>query len=285
MPELAAVNGRISPIDEAKISINDRGMVFGDGVYEVIASYRGRLFLFDEHLRRLRRSLDAIRMEYVEIEPIAEQMNYLFERAALPRAKVYLQITRGTAPRDHAFPVPTRGPNVIITVREVHEIDQAKLDRGVACITHRDIRWGRVDVKTTNLLPNCLAKQAALDRGCFDAIFVSGEGIVREATSANLFAAKNGGLWTHPTDERILGGITRAKLIELARPKGIEVREEKFDVDFLLGADEVFITGTTTEVLPIINVDGRPIGGGKPGPLARRMLALLTEWLLMNVDS
>ena len=279
MPELAAVNGRVSPIDQAKISINDRGLVFGDGVYEVIASYRGKLFLFDEHLARLRRSLDAIRLDYVAIEPIAEQIQQLYKRAELPRAKIYLQVTRGTAPRDHAFPAPRPKPNVIITVREVHEIDPAKLEHGVACITYRDTRWGRVDVKTTNLLPNCLAKQEALDRGCFDAIFVADDGVVREATSANLFVAANKEIWTHPTDEHILPGITRAILIKRAPEKGIVVREEKFTKDFMIAADEAFVTGTTTEVLPITRIDGQPVGNGQPGPAAKTMRELLTEWV------
>ncbi len=283
MPELAAVNGQITKIDQAQISINDRGLVFGDGVYEVIASYQGKFFLFDAHLKRLRRSLDAIRLEYVPVEPIAQQICELFDKCAMPRAKVYLQITRGAAPRDHAFPVPRPEPNVIITVREVHEVEPTKLERGVKCITWRDIRWGRVDIKTTNLLPNCLAKQAALDAGCFDALFVSDDGIVREASSANLFAVKNGALWTHPTDEHILPGITRAKLVELAHEHAIELHEEKFDVRFLLAADEAFITGTTTEVLPVTQIDGHTIGKGAAGPLSMRMFKLLTDWVMNNL--
>jgi D-alanine transaminase len=279
MTEMASVNGKITPIDEACVSINDRGLIFGDGVYEVIVSYNGRLFLLEEHLRRLRRSLDLVRMDYVLVPPLADQINRVFAAAAIPRAKVYVQVTRGNAPRNHAFPAPRPTPNVIITVRPFTAIDPAFFADGVACITRPDLRWGRVDIKTVNLLPNCLAKQDAAERGCYEAIFVSDTGEVREATAANVFVVRGGTIRTHPETERILPGITRTAVVDLIRKAGLPLVEEAPSVEDLFAAEEVFLSGTTTEVMPVVRLDDRPVADAKPGPIARRLLTLFREWI------
>jgi len=282
MPELASVNGHITPIAEARVSIDDRGFLFGDGVYEVIVSYHNKLFLLAEHLKRLRRSLDCLRMSYVGTTEIVEQVQKVFTAAAMPRAKVYIQITRGYAPRRHHFPDPQVKPTVVITVREFPPMAEDLFEDGVSCITRPDIRWGRVDIKTVNLLPNCLAKQEAVEHGCFEAIFVSPEDIVREATAANLFIIRDGRVLSHPADERILSGITRQVILDLAAQAGLRPEERTFTRQEMMEADEVFLSGTTTEVMPVVHIDNHLIQRGDPGPHSRRLLKLFREWTAKN---
>lgn len=277
MPEIAYVNGHILPFAEATVSINDRGFTFGDSVYEVITAYNGRLFLFTEHLERLRRSLDGIRMEYVDVADIGEQIKQTYERALMPKAMVYLQISRGVAPRSHAFPAERPEPTVIITVREFPHKEAELVARGVSCITAPDIRWARVDIKTTNLLPNVLAKQQAVEAGCYEAIFIGADERVLEGTSSNIFVVKNDTLYTHPTNHKILPGITRRFLIGLAEKAGIAVREEWVTREDLYAADEVILSGTTTEVTPVLRIDDRQIGSGKPGPVTQKLYELFLE--------
>lgn len=279
MPELAMLNGEIMPIAEARIPVEDRGFLFGDGVYEVVVSYHGRLFLLDEHMARFRRSLDAIGMAYVPLPPLVEQIHRAFDAAGFARAKIYIQVTRGAAPRNHAFPSPPVEPNVVIMVREFPPVEESFFQEGVFCITHPDIRWGRVDVKTVNLLPNCLAKQAASERGCYEAILVAADGIVTEATAANAFFVRGQTVFTHPENERILGGITRHAVLELCRQAGLEVVEEAASIQQWRQADELFLSGTTAEVMPVVRLDDQPIGDGRPGPVSRRLLALFREWI------
>jgi len=279
MPELASVNGKISPIGEACISIDDRGFLLGDGVYEVIVARRGKLLFLDEHLARLRRSLDQVRMSDVAMPPVAAEIHRLCNAAALADAKIYLQITRGAAPRNHAFPQPPVAPNVVITVRELHPLSPQFFADGVACLTRPDNRWGRVDIKTINLLPNCLAKQDACEQDCFEAIFIGPDGEAREATAANLFVVCDGAVWTHPANERILSGVTRNAWLRLMRDWGLKVAEKAVSQTQMMAADEVFLSGTTTEVMPVVRIDGRAVGDGRPGPMSRRILALFREWV------
>lgn len=282
MPELASVNGRIVPIEEACVSIDDRGFLFGDGVYEVIVSYYGKLFLLAEHLKRLRRSLDCLRMNYVGTTEIVEQIQNVFAAAAMPRAKVYLQITRGQAPRRHHFPDPQVKPTVVITVHEFPPVPEEYFADGVFCITRPDIRWGRVDIKTVNLLPNCLAKQEAVEHGCFEAIFVAADEVVTEATAANVFIVSRGRVISHPADEHILPGITRHVILELAEQVGLRPEERSFTRQEMLDADEVFLSGTTTEVMPVVRIDNHLIRGGEPGAHSRRLLRLFRDWTANN---
>lgn len=280
MPELAYVNGDITPIDQAYVPIEDRGYQFGDAVYEFFASYHGRIFALEDHLDRLEKSLDALAFAPIRRDMIRDAVTETFHRAGYDRAGIYLQISRGVGPRNHAFPSDAK-PQIIVTVRPVPEVAQPLLLEGAKAITVSDIRWGRCDIKTVQLLPNAWAKQRAMEAGADDAIFVSDNGVVREGSASNVFIAANGTLITHPLTPRILPGITRARLIGICKEKGIAVREDYFDKSVMMAADEVFLTGTVTEVLPITRIDGQPIGHGKPGALAPNLF----EWLRQSAGA
>jgi D-alanine transaminase len=274
MPELAYLNGNILPIDQAMVPIEDRGYQFGDAVYEYIASYGGKLFFLEEHLDRLERSMAELSFPPVSRDKIRQAIVDLFERSGIERAGLYLQISRGVAPRNHPIPDACR-PQVVMTVRPVMDKPPVVLEQGAAAITTLDQRWGRCDIKTVQLVANVLAKQKALAAGCAEAILVSAEGVVREATSSNVFIVKNNRLVTHPLTPEILPGITRQLLIEICRQEKIAVDERFFGATELFAADEVFLTGTVTEVFPIVKVDNKTIGAGKPGPMSARLLELL----------
>jgi D-alanine transaminase len=276
MPELAYLNGKIMPIEAAMVPIDDRGYQFGDAVYEFIASFNGRLFAVEPHLDRLENSLRALNYPPVSRQQVREAIEATFTQAGLANGGVYLQISRGVAPRNHAIP-DTLTPQIVITVRELPSAPGALRQTGARVITLPDIRWGRCDIKTVQLLPNTLAKQQALESGANDAIFVSPEGIVREGTTFNVFILDKGCLLTHPKTPRILPGITRDQVIAICREQAIPVHEVYFDKERLMAAEEVFSTGTVTEVMPIVQVDGHPIGTGQPGPMAHRIFELLRK--------
>ncbi len=283
MPELAYVNGEFMPIEQAVVPIEDRGYQFGDGVYEVIASYEGRLFMLEAHLDRLERSLRELGYAPISREAIRASVEELFDRAGYDRAGVYIQITRGVAPRNHAFSAGTPH-QVVMTVRPVKEIPEQLRNNGATAITVRDTRWGRCDIKTIQLLSNCLAKQQALEAGGDDAIFVSDQDIVREGTSSNLFIVSNGRLVTHPLTQAILPGITRMVVMDLCKSAGLAVEETFFGMDALVTAEEVFFTGTITEVLGVARIDGKTIGDGKVGPTTRRIYDLLRSQALAQAS-
>ena len=276
MPELAYLNGEIMPIDQARVPVKDRGYQFGDAVYEYLASYKGRLFAVEAHLDRLENSLGALSFPPMSRDLMREAIMSTFSKSAIDRAGVYVQISRGISPRNHAFP-DQASPQIVVTVRHAPEPPEAYIHEGIKAITVTDIRWGRCDIKSVMLLPNVLAKQQALEAGTQDAIFVSSDGVVREGTSSNVFVCKEGRLSTHPLTPTILPGITRAVLIDICREKEIEVDETYFDRQALLAADEVFLSGTVTEVLPVVEVDGQTIGKGRPGPMSRQLLAHLGQ--------
>lgn len=268
MPDIACVNGRFGPLAGAVVSVEDRGFQFGDGVYEVIRTYRGRPFAVDEHLTRLERSAQALQLS---LGPSRAQWIVLIEEglrlSGLPEAKIYLQITRGQAPRDHPFP-PSLPPTTVLTFRELHPLDVSIRQAGVRAILLEDIRWGRCDIKSVNLLANVLARQQAKDAGAFEAILLR-DGEVTEGSVSNVMVVRNGTIQTAPEGPRILSGVTRAKVLELAKKEGIPVAETIFRREDLLGASEVFLTGTTVEVLPVVRVDGQVIGPAVPGPIAQ----------------
>jgi D-alanine transaminase len=276
MPELAYLNGEILPIDKAQVPIEDRGYQFGDAVYEFIASYNGRLFYLEEHLDRLDRSLNGLFFPSVSREAIRKAVLTLFEKAEIQRAGIYIQISRGVSPRNHAFPDGVR-PQVVMTIREVEEKPPELRKNGATAITLEDFRWGRCDLKTVQLLPNVLAKQKALAAGAFDAIFVSSEGVVREATSSNICIVADGTVITHPLTPQILPGITRMVVIDLCRELDIPVSERFFKTDALYGAEESFLTGTVTEVLPIVTIDRHRIGDGQVGPVTAKLYETLRQ--------
>jgi D-alanine transaminase len=283
MPDLAYVNGEFMPVDQAMVPIEDRGYQFGDGVYEFIASYEGRLFMLDAHLDRLERSMRELAFDPISRAEIQTVIVDLFKRSGYPRAGIYIQISRGVAPRNHAFGQDMT-PQIIMTIRAVKEISELRR-KGATAITVQDLRWGRCDIKTIQLLANCLAKQKALDSGCDDAIFVSDQGVVREGTSSNLFIVTAGRLTTHPLTDNILPGITRMVVFNICKAANLGLEESFFNTETLYSADEVFLTGTVTEVLPIVRIDGKSIGDGKVGPTTRRLYDLLRKQALTGVDA
>jgi len=265
MPEIAFLNGQYLPIDEAKVSINDRGYQFGDGVYEVIRSYNGRLWALERHLARLKRSLAEIDITRISIDEVREAIGATCEKSGLSNMLVYVQITRGVCPRKHNYPEGLK-PVLVITVREFPERPQEIFVQGVRAISFPDIRWLRRDIKSINLLPNILARQKAISAGVYEAILVQEDGTVTEGAATNVFAVIDGVVRTHPAGPRILPGITRGVVIETAREMGISVEERAFQQDEMLAADEVFLTGTGDEVLGIVEIDGETIVDGKVRP-------------------
>jgi len=271
MPELAYVNGKILPISEAVVSIEDRGYQFADAIYEVIASEAGKLFCLEYHMERLERSMVALHYPALSLEDIEKAVLTLFEKAALPRAAVYIQISRGVAPRNHAYDNSTLRPQIVMTVRPIQEASTSKREKGISVISVIDTRWGRCDIKTVQLLPNAMAKQRALDCGADDAIFITDEGIVREGTSSNLFIVSDGTLYTHPLTPEILPGITRRVILDICRKLRYPVIEQFFTLEEAHAADEVFLTGTIAEVMPVVTIDDEPVGDGTVGEISRSL--------------
>ena len=270
MPELAYVNGTIGPIEEARVSIEDRGYQFADAVYEVIVSYNRVPFLLEEHMQRLKRSMAGLQFPPVDLTALEKEMRNLFDVSEIDNAALYLQVSRGCAPRNHAYG-SQMAPQIIMTIRPAPIIPTEKRTNGYKVITVPDSRWGRCDLKTVQLLSNGMAKQQALDSGADDAIFVGDDDVLREGTSSNLFMVVNNEIITHPADERILPGITRQAVIDICDQLNVPVRLEKMILSDLANVEELFITGTVTEVLPVVAVNGNPVGDGKPGPVAQKL--------------
>jgi D-alanine transaminase len=269
MPEpLVYLNGEFVSYDTARVPVEDRGLQFADGVYEVVRYYDGRPFRMQQHLARLVRSAAGIELPLPPIEEIRQAMDALIEKQGLQDGTVYLQITRGPAPRAHGL-VPDPKPTVIAIAREARSVRPRPTLR---VVTMSDDRWARCYLKTTALLPNALARERARRLGADDAIFVR-DGFVMEATASNVFVVTNGRLLTPPLTNYILPGITREAVVELATGEGISVFEEPVSAHLLYQADEVFLTGTNSELGPIVAVDGRTIGDGRPGPVFNRLLA------------
>lgn len=271
MGELAYLNGVFGPISEAKVSIEDRGFQFGDGIYEVVVAYNGRLFQMAPHMQRFRRSAAAIGLEYDfdanPLEPIIEEG---LKRSGFSDAMVYLQITRGVAPRIHAIPESIT-PTVVMTFKALPTVSEERRARGAKVMTTPDQRWPNCYIKAIILLPNILAQTEAQRRGCEEAIFLSDEGQVRECTSSNVFIVSAGRLKTPPRTESVLHGVTRAFILECAAGIELPVDEEHFHVDALMVADEVFISSTGVEVLGVTSIDDQPVGNGQVGPVTRRL--------------
>jgi D-alanine transaminase len=275
MSRIAYVNGRYLPLADATIAIEDRGLQFGDAVYEVWALRDGRLLDEEGHYERLARSQAALNFPApVTRGQVAAVVAETVRRNRVTDGLVYLQVSRGTAPRDHVAPKGIR-PNMIVTVRRKDWAGpDAAAARGISVITVPDIRWGRVDIKTVNLLPNTLAKQAALDAGAQDAWLVDREGLITESTAQNAWiVTSDGSLVTRPLGHDILPGITRATVRALAEALQIKVEERCFGVAEAKAASEAFISSATSFVTPVISIDGAAVGTGKPGPVAARLRA------------
>lgn len=274
MSRVAYVNGRFVPYREAAVSVEDRGFQFADGVYEVWAVIGGRLADAEGHFVRLERSLSELRIAPpMGRAALGRVLHETLRRNRVREGIVYLQVTRGAARRDHPFPPADTRPTLVVTARSVPvSVGEAKAEHGVAVITQPDIRWGRCDIKTVALLPNVLAKQAARDAGAYEAWLVDADGVITEGASTNAWIVdERGVLRTRDTGANILRGITRQTLIGLAESLQIKVAERAFTVEEAKRAREAFITAASTFVMPVVSIDGAPVGDGRPGPVAARL--------------
>lgn len=255
--------------ENTHIDIEDRGYQFGDGIYEVIRVYSGKIFRLQDHLDRFQRSADEIGLQLpYSLDRLRQLLQELVEVNHLADGTLYLQASRGIAPRSHPFPEASQ--SVIVAYTVVAERPLNHLQNGIRTIIQPDIRWLRCDIKSLNLLGAVLAKQKAKEHGCQESI-LHRDGTVTEGSATNAFLVKDGHLITHPADNLILHGITRQVVLELAEALEIPVKEEAFSLQDLNEADEVFVTGTTMEISPVIEIDGRPVGDGQPGTIVRRL--------------
>jgi D-alanine transaminase len=284
MSRIAYVNGRYLPMRSAMVHIEDRGYQFGDGVYEVSEAREGRLIDERRHLARLRRSLDALRIRAaMSPKALGVVLREVIARNRIGYGIVYLQVTRGVARRDHAFPTPEVSPSLVVTARPLNSRrNEALAAAGIAVISVPDNRWDRVDIKTIGLLPNVLARQAAIEQGARDAWFVDKDGAVTESASANAWiVTQAGAVVTRPADHGILRGITRTVLFDVVKAQGLIVEERAFTLDEARAAREAFVTAASQIVLPVVRIDGHVLGDGKPGPIAtalRREFHRYAEW-------
>ncbi|MBX3661369.1 MAG: D-amino acid aminotransferase [Burkholderiales bacterium] len=277
MSEIVYLNGKFMPIEEAHVPVLDRGFIFGDGVYEVIPVYSKHPFRLAEHLRRLQYSLDKVRID----NPMTEAewtrlVTEIVERNAGDDQSVYLQVTRGVAKRDHAFPKGVR-PTVFMMSNPLVTPAPALVESGVACISAQDYRWLNCDIKSVSLLGNCLLRQLSADAGATETILFR-DGKLTEASASNVFIVRDGVLLTPPKDNLVLPGITYDVVLEIARAREFQVEVRAVTEAEVRGADEIWVTSSTKEVLAVTTLDGKPVGDGRPGPLFRRMHALYQQF-------
>jgi D-alanine transaminase len=270
MNALANLNGEIMPLTEAKVPALDRGFLFGDAVYEVLRIYQGKPFLMREHFDRFARSLASVRITGVDLARLQKRMLDTVAAGPFQEAIAYLQITRGVAPRKHPFPEGV-APLEFLYVQEFRDPYAEERKAGAAVVTHPDVRWDRCDIKSTNLLANVLAAQAARETGCVEALLTLPDGTLTEGTHTSFFSVLDGSVLTTPKGNAILPGITRGLVLRLAKRAGIPVREQSLKKSDLPHVSELFLTGTTSEVLPVVRVDDHAIGDGKPGKVTRRL--------------
>ncbi len=280
MSSVVYLNGEYLPRSEAKLSVDERGFFFGDGVYEVTRAVDGHLFESGRHMRRLARGLKELRLTpSVSLEEIEAISLELLRRNDITSGEgtVYLQITRGAAPRTHHFP-PAGTPCTVFLSAGRFTLPTDKRATGVAVVTYPDIRWSRCDIKTVNLLGAVMAKQYATDHGAFESLFVK-ESAVTEGSHTNVFGVIDGELRTYPSSNLILPGITRDVVLELAREIGVPVNETPFHIHHIPDLQESFLTGTTTDVMPIASIDGKAVGDGKPGKVTMALYDALAARL------
>jgi D-alanine transaminase len=271
MSRIAYVNGRYLPHRDAMVHVEDRGYQFADGVYEVCEVRGGRLVDERRHLARLKRSLDELRIRMpMSLAALGIVLHEMIARNRIGYGIVYLQVSRGVARRDHAFPAPAVPPSVVVTARALNKArNEALAAAGIAVVSVADNRWGRVDIKTIGLLPNVLARQAALDQGARDAWFVDRDGAVTEGASTNAWIVTAAGtVVTRPADHDILRGITRTVLFDVIKAQGLRLEERPFTLSEAYAAREAFVTAASQIVLPVVRIDDHVIGEGRPGPVA-----------------
>jgi D-alanine transaminase len=278
MSRTAYSGGRYRPIGALAVPVEDRGLQFADGVYEVVKCVNGRICDLDRHLDRLDRSLSAVAIPRPTSRPaLVTVIREALRRNRLRDALIYLQIDRGVAPRNHLFPKSAR-PTLIVTVRRAAFPKPRELGEGVAVITMPDMRWKRCDIKSVALLANVLARQRAAEAGCREVWQVDADGLVTEGAGSNAYLVDGEGrVVTRSLGHEILGGVTREVVLELARAEGIGVLERPFTVEEALSAREAFLTSTSSLVLPVTRIDGRPVADGRPGPVTASLLRRYRE--------
>ncbi|WP_071396192.1 D-amino-acid transaminase [Bacillus tuaregi] len=273
--EIGYINGNYIGLNEKAVPIEERGQQFGDGIYEVIRVYNGKAFMLQEHLERLIKSGNAIKLPIKQkIEDFRSLINEAIVQSGLTDSCVYLQITRGISARNHLFPdVPI---SISMTVKPIIPLAKSIRENGASAIFHDDERWANCYIKSLNLLPNVLARQTAYEQNCVEAILVR-DGMVTEGTSSNVFIVKQGKVYTAPLSRYILAGITRVAVKNICEAESISFIEQSFSKEVLTKADEVFITNTTSEIVPIVEVEGHMIGTGRPGEVSRKLYNKLQQ--------
>lgn len=279
MSRVAYVNGEYLPQREASVNVEDRGYQFADGIYEVVHLYRGRFVDEDLHLDRLERSLREVRIPMpMRRAALVHVLHEVARRNRVSDGLLYMQVTRGVARRDHAFPAKATRPAVVVTIRRIPPYPRAAEPWATTAITQPDLRWARCDIKSTGLLPNVLARQAAREQGAAEAILIDGAGMVTEGAATSFWIVDaEGVLRTRPLSHAILPGCTRAALIEAMRDDGIAFEERPFSEAEMRAAREAFITSATSFVKPIVRIDGAPVGDGSVGPVTRRLFDLFAR--------
>ena len=277
--DVAIINDEMLPMSDLTPAYLDRGIFFGDGVYEVIRSYDGRIFALDEHLTRFERSLKEIRINHVEIAHIRQKVLAAFEKGGYPNAKIYFHMTRGSETRDH-MPGADLEPNFFLTLSRLHDDPEAK-QKGVAVCTHPDWRWKRCDIKSLNLLPNVLARIEAGKKGASEAVLVGDDGMVTEGAGSAFFAidGKKETVITRPLGHEILPSITRAMVFQVAQNVGLKVIEKALTPQQVADCDELFLAVTTKDVVPVTCFDGKVISDGRCGELTRRLIEGFKEFV------
>ena len=268
--QLVYLNGEYLPLSEAKVSVLDRGFIFGDGVYEVIPSYGSKALRFEHHMQRLQNSLDAVRIENpLSISQWKTIIDKLIENTDSQDQYIYLHITRGVASRDHRFPEKTK-PTVFVMSSVLNAVDPELLKTGITAVTLDDIRWQYCNIKAIALLPNILLRQQAVDKGAIEAILIR-DGNITEGAASNTFIVINGVIKTPPKDQKLLPGITRDLIVELAKAHDMPIEETAISEKEFLAADEIWLSSSTKEILPVTKINDQQVGDGKPGPIWQKM--------------
>ena len=280
MSRIAYVNGSYVLHRDAMVHIEDRGYQFADGVYEVCEVFRGALIDEKRHFERLAYSLAELQIEMpLRAGAFAVVVREVMTRNRIENGYIYVQVTRGVAPRDHVFPPKSVRPSLVVTARQVDpEKSEVTARKGISVITTPDLRWKRVDIKSIALLPNVLARQLARERGAYEAWLLDADGMVTEGAASNAWiVSEAGAVVTRQVDHSILRGITRTTLIEIIAAHGIKLEERKFSLEEAFTAREAFITGATTLIMPVVSIDGRLVGAGAPGPVASKLRAIFHD--------
>lgn len=277
MSQIVYLNGRFLPLEQAQVPVLDRGFIFGDGAYEVIPVYSRHAFRLQEHLSRLQQSLASLRLTNpCMLDEWQQLVRELIARNAPQDQSIYIHVTRGVAPRDHAFPAGT-APTVFMLSNALVTPPASQCEHGVAAVSARDIRWDRCDIKAIALLPNVLLRQLAVDAGAVETVLFR-DGILTEGAASNVFAVERGVILAPPKDNHMLPGITYDLVLELAAAHGVPVEIGHFDEARIRAADELWLTSSTKEVLAIVTLDGEPVADGRPGALYRKMYAWYQDY-------